>query len=244
MRARSAFTLVELLVVIAVISILAALLFPALSATREKARQTACANNLQQISLGVRMYADDHSDTLPAISKRPTESSYTLDFTGYKELMKVNIGLSGPASPSERVFACPSDRFYYEFTPTGQGRYFPRSLHNQAAYDYSSYWFNAGTLTRFGTNSPGLAGRKVAAVKHPGMTVLTAEMPAFMPWSWHDPKRPLPIDRDWPLFNDAKNVLSFVDGHVGFIKLYWDSTYSPTSAFDPPPGYGYQWSAD
>ena len=46
------------------------------------------------------------------------------------------------------------------------------------------------------------------------------------------------------MFDDAKNLVGFVDGHVGYIKIYWEIAYSPTLAFDPPPGYDYQWSAD
>jgi prepilin-type processing-associated H-X9-DG protein len=71
-------------------------------------------------------------------------------------------------------------------------------------------------------------------------------MPAFYPWSWHDPRRPLSngVKGDNPLFKDAKNNVSFVDGHVSYIKMYWELKYSPTCAFDPPAGYDYQWSGD
>lgn len=62
---RRAFTLVELLVVIAVIAILAALLLPALAGAKERARQTFCASNLRQIALAVMMFADDHEHTYP-----------------------------------------------------------------------------------------------------------------------------------------------------------------------------------
>src|SRR5690242_12326698 len=55
-----AFTMVELLVVLAVIAVLAALLFPALAGAREKGRQAVCASNLRQFALANAMYAQDN----------------------------------------------------------------------------------------------------------------------------------------------------------------------------------------
>ena len=57
------FTLVELLTVLAIISLLAAILFPVFAAGREKARQSACTSNLRQLALANQMYAQDY-DTL------------------------------------------------------------------------------------------------------------------------------------------------------------------------------------
>ncbi len=63
--ARPGFTLVELVIVLAIIAVLAALLFPATSRAKAKARLTQCASNLRQWGLAYRQYADDNEDYLP-----------------------------------------------------------------------------------------------------------------------------------------------------------------------------------
>ena len=59
-----AFTLIELLIAIAIIAILAALLFPIVAQARERARQTGCLSNMRQLSAGLRMYAEDWDEIL------------------------------------------------------------------------------------------------------------------------------------------------------------------------------------
>jgi len=61
-----AFTLIELLSVIAVVGILIALLLPAISAARESSRRTNCASHLRQIALAALMYVDAHGQRFPA----------------------------------------------------------------------------------------------------------------------------------------------------------------------------------
>lgn len=70
---RQGFSLVELLVVIAVIAVLAGLLFPAAGLVRSKARMIACMGNLRQVRLAVSAYAADNHGLLP----------YALDRSGY-----------------------------------------------------------------------------------------------------------------------------------------------------------------
>jgi len=72
---RAAFTLVELLVVVAIIGILIALLLPAIQAAREAARRSSCSNNLRQFGLGLHNYMDRYKRLPPGTNwnSRPHE---------------------------------------------------------------------------------------------------------------------------------------------------------------------------
>jgi hypothetical protein len=89
----------------------------------------------------------------------------------------------------------------------------------------------------------GIAGMKMASIKEPAQTVLAAEAPAFYPYSWHQPATP--IQPEWPMFNNAKDVVGFVDGHASYVKIYWDESVRANSfCYNPPGGYDYKWSGD
>ena len=64
-RSNRAFSLIELLLVIAIVTLLAAILFPVYSTALEKARQTTCASNLKQIVLGTSQYVQDYDEVYP-----------------------------------------------------------------------------------------------------------------------------------------------------------------------------------
>lgn len=65
-KQKSGFTLIEVLVVVAIIGILAALLFPVFASAREKARASSCLANYHQIGIAIQMYAQDSDDKTPA----------------------------------------------------------------------------------------------------------------------------------------------------------------------------------
>jgi prepilin-type N-terminal cleavage/methylation domain-containing protein len=250
---RAGFNLIEMLVVIAVIGILAALLFPALSSAKARARRTACLNNLRQINLGIRMYCDDADDATPSRGVAPGSTNHVTLYSGYKALMKSYVGLKGASSPQDRLFACPADHFYPGFVLPNYPdyHYLREPLHAQPVFDYSSYAFNGGdnvprtfgTTNRFTITPHGLTGLKFSSVRHPDRTVVVAEASALAPWSWHDPSAQVQ-------FSDAKSVVSFVDGHVSYIKIFWNSARYPNGGislamdYDPSAGYDYKWSGD
>lgn len=195
------------------------------------------------------MYSDDSMDSSPSPGTTNDANVAGL-YAGYKELMKNYVGLAGASSSRDRLFACPADMFFPNFVTNGPPPmgYVRQSLHDVPFSSFSSYMFNGGdNVTRdfetFKVTLPGLTGVKLSSIKHPTRTVLVAEYSAAVPWSWHEPSSRL-------MFNDAKNIVSFADGHVSYIKIFWNSTPYPGGTmslavqYDPPASYDYQWSGN
>jgi prepilin-type N-terminal cleavage/methylation domain-containing protein/prepilin-type processing-associated H-X9-DG protein len=235
--ATRAFTLIELLVTVAVIGILAGLLLSGISTAKDKARRIACANNLRQINLGLKMYSDDSQDATPGTS---IPNGLTFSLVAYKSLLKSYVGHGDPGSGRTKLFVCPSDIFYYDEVMS-IARCVPHGLWEQSISDNSSYAFNGANATA--NSSPGIAGLKMSSIREPARTVLVGEGSAYIPWSWHQPKRPLSHEN--ARFNNAMNMISFVDGHVSYIRIYWDDNRSGLALhYDPPPQYLYRWSGN
>jgi len=118
---RSGFTLLELLIVIAIIAILAALLLPALNRSKIRAQTVFCMNNRMQLTLAWATYAGDNDDHLaPNATGRPTgpdlfwETAWedfsvnNPDNTNAACLLNTTLG---PYVQSLRIFKCASDNY-------------------------------------------------------------------------------------------------------------------------------------
>jgi prepilin-type N-terminal cleavage/methylation domain-containing protein len=115
LKSKAGFTLIELLVVIAIIAILAAILFPVFATAKEKGRMITCTSNLKELSMAMKLYADNNGGKLPM--------SYPFAYTGQTE--KDWCGWYAPADATgidltkgaiwpycgrnKKMFLCPTD---------------------------------------------------------------------------------------------------------------------------------------
>jgi len=206
-----AFTLIELLVVITIIVILAALLLPALAHAKESARTTQCLSQMRQISLAVRLYADDHADRFP----RSQHSAFAHGQLPWGRAIAPQLGCTEQTWTNllTGVYHCPADRRTLPWS-YGQNVYFELNPDNDDYIGSPQTW------------------RRLASVPHPATTILQAET---------SPSSPMGQTADhimahfWMTLQDASDVdgarhkgrsnYNFVDGHAASFRL--------TATFDP-----------
>lgn len=104
--------MIELLVVVAIIAILAAMLLPALQKSRESGKRAVCVSNLKEIGIVLHLYADDNSGSFPALAfPTTTYGSYVCCPNGFGFLVQRPVGwyFQGYLS-SPRILYCPSQK--------------------------------------------------------------------------------------------------------------------------------------
>lgn len=97
---RAAFTLVELIVVIAIIAVLSAIAVPVYQRVIQGGRATACVSNLRQLGVALNLYLGEHNLTMPTLAAGRTDTS---------ENVPVIDNTLNTYAPNPRVFACPAD---------------------------------------------------------------------------------------------------------------------------------------
>ncbi|RYX86420.1 DUF1559 domain-containing protein [bacterium] len=206
---KPAFTLIELLVAIAIIAILAAILFPVFARARENARRASCISNLKQIGLGVMQYTQDYDETY----HNSINTNYSIWwYQAYYPYIKSN-----------QVFVCPSA------TNTSA----PDIPNNINTYELT-YGINAATWIET-AYTPGNQHVRLAEIPKPSNLIMLMDSqrlagsygPTFKVTP-NDSPESMRGDRH---FNGA--VICFADGHAKWQNKSW---YDQSAANPRPYG--------
>jgi len=233
------FTLIELLVAIAIIAILAAILFPVFAHARAQAQKTTCLSNLRQIGMAVQMYLQDHDERYPQSKQteaqpQVADASGKIDDPDYGSVFAMLLPYTGHGGSSaedqlfrQRLFACPSDPL--PFDP------FCLTKYNPGGPAVISYLVNGYFVW----------GLAEASIGRPAETIYIAERRSeteagvapfcddiYHPWFYPDTNRTAPTNEMDELtgaiaahrHNGGSNYV-FADGHAGWKRF--SQTFSP-----------------
>jgi type II secretory pathway pseudopilin PulG len=156
-----AFTRVELLAVLAALTFLAAVVFPALANSRPRSARVICANNLRQIGTGFQLWGNDYNDTLPqeVPASQGGTTQHPLAPNVWLHLAWISNEVANP-----KIFLCPSDsgRPAFDFTGNPAGGYLHPNFRNAATSYFLGYtgFFtpNNGDATIAGDRNVSTAG--------------------------------------------------------------------------------------
>jgi prepilin-type processing-associated H-X9-DG protein len=166
--------------------------------------------------------------------------------------MKSYVGLNGASSPQDTLFACPADAFDYHCMlplPPIQGSEVTAPA---IALQLFKLCIQCGehpqTTTPLRIVFPAWQGRKLTSIQKPDQNSSRYEEGPATHAIFLASTDAIAFGLAMAGVNDSKNMVSFVDGHVSYIKIYWDSITAPGHFeawhYDPPAEYDYQWSGD